>query len=232
MANDQLEFLQTRFRRDVDDIKLDPQSDAGLLFTDDDVLEYINVANQEFVEATKARPEMLRLSIQPNVRTITVPDRVIASRYMWATLESTGKRIPEVNLNESSYEYDYDTLIETSVFDSDQTGPPKMFTFDYEEGKLYLSHIPTTADRLLLPVYLEAKEICSWNDSLGIKKMRYVRMLLAGMKREAYLKQDADVYDKQESDRWRDIFAGYITQVMGELERRNKKPACMPYGGL
>jgi len=229
---DHLEFLKTRFRVDVDDVDLDPDDSSGLLWSDDDILEYINVAHAEFIHDTLYRRGVIEVPVIAGDPVATLPDNVIETRHAHATLVSTGQEIREINYDTSHPVEDYGSTVNVNAFASDESGPPVCYTLDYESNTIRLAPVPETDDLLRISVYLEADELCRWTDRLHLRRMRHVRMLLAGMKREAYLKQDADVYDREQAGRWDAIFRRNVNQVYGEIKRRNEDVRPMRYGGL
>ena len=52
------------------------------------------------------------------------------------------------------------------------------------------------------------------------------------MEYRAYLKQDADTFDKMKSDACKALFEGYCRFATGEIERYKHKARSVAYGGI
>lgn len=234
MADTTLEWLKNRFRVDVDDIDHDPADQSGLLWSDDDVLEYIDEAHSQFVHDTLYRHELLRIYLPADLSPVNLKERVIELRGEVGYLESSGTPVHEVNANETGVSAgdDYGTDIDVSPFKDQTPGRPRSFSLDIDEGKLHLFPPSSVEDVLEIPAYLEANEIDDWNLTLDISNKRHIRMLLDGMKALAYAKQDADVFDPNQAARWQVAFERNIAKVAGERKRRRRGPGVVQYGGI
>jgi len=232
MSREALDYLKTRFRAAVDDKDIDPTDQSGLLWSDLDVLDYINIAHEEFVRDTRYKRGVVPLTVVAGDPVVVVPESIIEPRYEQATLVNHGVTVCERNINEAMVVDDYGQRATTNLFMNGSPGVPRVYTFDHTSGELRLYPTPTMDDELLLPAYLEASEVCDFNDSLDIRKQRHIRMLLAGMMREAYLKQDADVYSPDQAARYAAMFESSKQQTKAEITRRTRTPGQIVYGGL
>lgn len=233
MANATLAYLKERFRSDVDDIDIDPADQSGLLWSDDDVLEYIDAAHSEFVAKTFYRRGTLRLVIPAGLEKVSFTDRVLDLRSTKGFLEVARATVSEINATDIiSQRDDYGVTIETDPYSSLPAGTPKAFSVDLEDRFVKLFPASSIDDVMEIPVFLEADEITSWNAEPNVRNRRHLRIIISGMKHFAYLKHDADVFNKDEADYWFAVFQSGISEVYGEVDRRNSRPVTMKYGGI
>lgn len=233
MADTTLEWLKDRFRVDVDDIDYDPTDQSGLLWTDDDVLEYIDGAHSQFVYDTLYRHELLRIYLPAELSPVNLQERVIELRHGVGYLESSGTPVYEINANELGVPSDdYGMDVEVDPYKDQTPGRPRSFSLDIDGGKIYLFPPSDVDDVIKIPVFLEANEISDWNCTLDVSNKRHQRMLLNGMKALAYAKQDADAFDPRQAQRWELAFARDIARVNGGRQRRRRKPGVIQYGGI
>lgn len=226
------EELKTRFRRDVDDIQLDPDDESDLLFTSDDVDYYLDEAHRQFVTETQYLHEKPTLYVVAGQPSVALPDRFIELRDHTAYLVTADKKIQEFNYNEAgTTEDDYgSSVVGNPIFDT-ETGTPRSFSLDVDSNELHLFPTPEEDDTLQILAFMEPKDV-SETERFAIKNPRHITMLLAGMKALAYDKQDADAYDPRQSEKWREQFEGFISQVQSERMRRRRRPGLVKYGGL
>lgn len=233
MADQDLVWLKDRFRSAVDDLDIDPTDQSGLLWSDDDVLEYIDAAHAQFIHDTLYKHETLELVVVANDPIVPLPTKVIELRGTAAYLVSTGTPVYEINSGElgaGSDDYGFDVAINPYA---DQTpGTPRSFSADIEADELRLFPPSATDDVLQVPAYVEGRPIEDWRTALDIKLRRHIRMLLNGVRALAYGKQDADTLDPSQAQRWQEAFERDIEQVASERRRRARRPQTMRYGGL
>jgi len=233
MANATLTYLKKRFRSDVDDIDIDPTDQSGLLWSDDDVLEYIDAAHSEFVAKAFYRRGILRLSIPADEEKVVFSDNVLDLRSTKGFLETARATVVEINATDIiSQRDDYGVTIETDPYSSLPAGTPRAFSVDLEAGYVKLFPASSIDDTMEIPVFLEADEIADWDTEPNVQNRRHLRIIISGMKHFAYLKHDADVFNKDEADYWFAAFQSGISEVYGETDRRSSRPVTMKYGGI
>lgn len=232
MADQQLAWLKDRFRSAVDDLDLDPTDQSGLLWSDDDILEYIDAAQAQFVHDTLYKHRLLELTVVANDPIIPLSDDVIELRGTKAYLVSSGTRLSEMNLEDTAVADDYGTDVDTNPFADQPPGTPRVFSLDIEADEIRLFPASDADDTLQVPAYVEADRVYNWDSSLDIRNRRHLRMLLDGIKARAYAKQDADAYDPNQAERWQQVFEQNIAEVAAERRRRARRPQTVRYGGL
>lgn len=233
MADLQLQWLKDRFRSAVDDLDIDPADQSGLLWSDDDVLEYIDAAHAQFIHGALYKHDVLELVVVADDPRVRLPTRAIELRGTTAYLKTAGVLISETNLEgRVGFKDDYGVGVSASPFSDEPPGTPRAFSADFESDELYLFPASSIDDTLQVAAYVEGREIDNWDCSLDIKNSRHVRMLLNGMKALAYDKQDADTLDPQQAERWRQLFERDIQSVISDRKRRARRPETVRYGGL
>jgi len=226
--------LRDRFRRDVDDELPSAADDSAALFSNDDVLDYLNEALARFVHDTRYLNDVLQLTVVANDRRVKLPDRFISVRGDQAYLKTYGTYITENSFigMQETVEDDYGSSITGGALGASEEGRPRYFSLDFEEDYLYLFPIPDADDTLELEAYVEAKWLDSIDSRLPISNPRHAMMLLDGMKELAYNKLDAETFDADLSARFGARFQRNIIAAAGERQRRRRKPGPIVYGGL
>jgi hypothetical protein len=224
--------LKTRFRRDVDDIQHGPADESDLLFTSDDVNYYLDEAHRRFVAETRYLHEKLQLPVSAGTPRVSLPTRFLEARGKTAHLATADRIIPEFDYDDHAQAHDdYGSQVVDNPMYRSETGEPRRYTFDAEEGYIYLFPTPEEDDTLELLAFVEPKNV-SEVGKFAFKNERHLSMLLHGMKALAYRKQDADAYDPRQAELWEERFADAIAQVSSERMRRRRKPGVVRYGGI
>lgn len=228
--------LRDRFRREVDDVLPDPLDDSAALWTDAEILEYLNEAQQKFVHGARYIVARVELSVVAGDAVVTVPEAVVALRSEIGYLQDRQVNIKEMAYSEfaSAESDDYGMKVTggRSAFAAQTPGRPRRFSMDIEANKLLLFPPSDTDDTLVIDAYVEAPELEDFNDALVVTNPRHARMLLDGMKEFAYGKQDAETYDPNQLTRYQARFEDSIQQVRAERAQRRRQTQPMPYGGI
>lgn len=223
--------LKDRFRIDVDDVAPHPEDTSGCLWSDADIFSYMDEAHAEFVERTLYLYDVLEVPFEAACDSIALPRRIIEVRGP-VYLKNEGTLLQDINAEQRVWASDYGTMVSSSPFGADSSGRPNAYSLDIVRGQIKLSPTPLEADMLLIPAFLEARPIVDGNSRFELNNTRHIRALLNGMKRLAYMKQDADVYDPEQALRWGALFERDIERVHGEILRQRRTPGETRYGGL
>jgi len=228
------EELRNRFRRDVDDLDEDPSDQSDLLFTDDEVNEFMEEAYQQFVAETLYYHRVLELEVVQGEADITLPEEFLQTRGEKGYLVDANCSVFMQSLQPlSSIVDDYGVRSFAPGFNSTVSGTPRIFTLDLEFNTLRLYPTPEVDDTLQIPIYSKPPRIADFDAGpFVITDSMHVRHLLPGMKALAYAKQDADVYDRNTADRYAGAFDRKILDVYSERMRRRRKPQEIRYGGF
>ena len=227
--------LRDRFRREVDDVLPDPLDDSAALWTNDEILEYLDEAQQRFVHDTRYLSTAVEVNVTAGTAFVALPDNVIELRDDALRLDAYDTTIYEraMNLLNRSTVDDYGTSAAgPSPLDNTEEGRPRHFSLDPDNNRIHFYPVPDTDSTARFYAYVEADPLDAWDDPLSITNRRHIRMLLDGMKELAYAKQDAEVYDPNQVERYRARFMYSISQVNGERQRRRRDPSPIEYGGI
>lgn len=114
----------------------------------------------------------------------------------------------------------------------DQIGDMRYIIVGLTENKARLLKRPTTADQIRLFVErMPIKNITDDEQPLEIREESHVGLLL-WMKYRAFMKQDAEVFDKGKASDYEAQFRAYCKQAKAEKEMRAHKYRLMVYGGI
>ena len=112
-----------------------------------------------------------------------------------------------------------------------QTGDVTGYSFDDEDGAIRWTVVPAADAVVNLVVYrLPRDTISSKSDELEIPP-EHQEALLDWMAHLAYLKHDAEAYDKRASDEAGARFLAYCRDAREQLSRKRHTPRAVRYGG-
>lgn len=116
-------------------------------------------------------------------------------------------------------------------FDDTDSGPVTLAVLGVRDGYVRLFRVPASDDTCRLHVYrLPYPRIEDQQDSLEVLEHHHIH-LVKGMKSMAYLKEDAETYDKDLAAENKAAFAEYCEDARKELEKRRFKPRVVTYAG-
>ena len=111
------------------------------------------------------------------------------------------------------------------------TGPPMALAKDGDDSNYVLDTVPEANDTLRLVVFrLPLKRVADESSRLEIADKHFDGMLL-GLKARAYMKDDAETFDRSRSADFEARFAAYIDQAMREQDRIREPVRTVRYGG-
>lgn len=114
-----------------------------------------------------------------------------------------------------------------------RTGPVHTIITNMEQNKLRLVFIPEVADAVLLSVYRLPLLPINTTDGNELEIDAYHhRYLYYWMKHLAYLKEDAETFNKGASAQNEGLFRQYCDKVKHEISVREHKVRSMAYGGI
>lgn len=184
------EFI-TDFRADLVD------NDTPPLWSDADIVRYLNDAVQEanvraFLTEDRLTPAVCTVTLAPDVSTYQLHPSVFEIKR--ATLR--GRPLDETSVEE---------LDDDCPGWENWKGSPRLFIFDQASGarpaSIRLVRIPTQADTLSLTVYRGALNPLTAANGTAKPELpeRFHERLKDWVYRCAYLKQDADAFDKSKA---------------------------------
>ncbi len=197
------------------------------LWTDVEVYSYADDAQKMFARLTGGIPDsssaVTRLEFAIAQTDIVLDTRILKVRAGHRV--SDGVPISVIN---------YENMEKEGVRFDGKTGPVRTLVIGADSKLAYFLPIPTIADAFQLVVDrlpLETLTIDDEPQDLEVDEHHH-RHLLLWMKSLAYLKQDAETFDKSRSVDFDTRFRNYCTEAKMEKGRRIHKPRSVTYGGI
>ena len=230
-TNDQLlEF----FRRDMDD-EVEPQ-----LWSDDNILDYLDEAQAEFCELVDVLAADITIAY-------TATDVATAGGYVDIPHEITRVRSAEllgvrkylILANQEEFEdnpqrfvdNDYGLDARNSEW-KDDTGEPRALITDMVSKQVRLYPIPTTDDTISMRVFRKATTSPLDGDDLEVTDNQHLRAILIKARSLAFLKQDSETYEPQESEKLEQIFLRRVAEFSQRVRRSRRRSNVTNYGGI
>lgn len=223
--------LIDRFRADIVDVA------KPYLWSDEEVVNYADDAYRMFIRLTGGIADFT--SDLTKIQLVTGEDIVEPHesilRVMTATLASTGNEIEVLNATDLPMLFqsnvDYGSLRTLSM--KNLPGAVRWLIMGMERNKAKVVQIPIADDEINMFVYRLPKDhITDEKHELGDIAEEHHIHLLKGMKGLAYLKQDAETFDKTKAAESEAAFRAYCAQCKAEWERYKHKTRVVAYGGL
>lgn len=213
------ELLQ-RFRREMVDT-VEPY-----LWLDEEVFAYADSAQTWFVRLTGGIADsssyLTKIEVVPGESWYDLDSKILKVRAV--TVASTGRRL-EVVSPETAQDKGF-------VFRPGLTGPTRGLITGLEDHKVRVWPVPNVADTLELSVLrLPFGRIDSDDCRIEVPEQHHENLLL-WMKSRAYLKPDAETFDRSKSQDFESAFRAYCAQVQAELSRQRRSAGTTTYGGL
>ncbi len=213
--------LVTLFRGSVDDLV------APYLWSDIEVLAYIDEAQKEFARGTElffdsVTPGLTRLPVAPNQTFLTLDPRI--NRIRRAKLSSQDSQLTILNSDELDPSWNWEQA----------TGTPTVLLLDDSISLARLIPISQIADTLNIWVFRDPlKSIASLTDVLEVSDAVDMRLgLLNYVKSVAYGKNDSDIHNEQLSQLYATKFEEYVLKARYIHQNKRRHPGFVRYGGL
>lgn len=194
------------------------------LWSDEELLTYLNDAQVMLARKTDGIPDastpaVTQLAITPGVEWYPLHAKVLKVRT--AIRRSDGGRL-EVLTPE--------TAERNGVRFNGTQGPVRVVVQGFEDRKLRVWPTPTVADTLELAVFrMPLKSLLDADPEVA--EQHHIHLLLWARSR-AYLKQDAETFDKGRSEDFEARFRAYCEEVIREQSRLRRSSGTVAYGGL
>ena len=218
-------------RRELSDVE------APNLWSDDDLFQYLDEAQEAFARTTELFSDATTTSITQV--TVTAGQAFVAlspkihriEGDMW--LQTAKSTVREANLNELDDVFctdDYGQILRGSWRTS--TGLPKYLVLDIERDKGRLVPIPTANDTLELNVIrLPLKSVVE-SGGLEVTDRLHQRTLLTYAKGLSYDKNDIDTQDSKLAEQFKGEALLQMFDIRDEQRRKRRRPGVVRYGGL
>lgn len=212
--------LLEAFRREMQDVE------TPHLWEDVDVYRYMNDAQNMFCRLTEgiedSSSDVCRITVTAGTEWYPIDRKILKVREAVDT--ATGRPYGVVNMEKAS--------LQGVLFDG-RPGPLKLFVTGMEKHKLRAWPLPFDDATVELRVFrLPLEPITDVGDQeLEIDEQHHNALLL-WMGSLAYMKQDADAYDKAASEELEGRFRAYCHAALKEQERARRNNGTVVYGGL
>lgn len=220
--------LAAEFRSDVFDTgTLD---DGGvvrdLLWSDEDVLRYINSACAQLASDTLALRRRFVIEVAAQTPTVRFPfDEILDDLQVSFVIPGLGRRrvLTKFDLDEGVYVDDYGSQYLT-VPDYDAIGQPTHYSRDFDNVSMRLWKVPYMAGTL--DAYAIALPATLFEGMpLPFSAQRDFDLLLLWMKHLAYAKQDADTLDLTRSNDFKAQYGPMALDRRYEIDRLRRNHA-------
>lgn len=204
------------------------------LWSDDEVFRYMDEAQIMFCRlgfgiADVTTPEVVRVPVTAGEEYADLHPSILTIRQ--ARLASTGREIAIRNLLDAATAGDdYGIFVRTVEH---RPGPVRGVVIGEEQDKCRWVSIPEVDDEVILSVYrLPLAEITGDTEQEFEIRREHHMSLMLWMKHLAYLKQDAETFDRAKSKENEERFIAYCDKAKAEWSRYMHKPRSIKYGGI
>lgn len=209
------------FRDEVSDLV------APYLWSDALLYRYMDEAQKMFCRKTEgiedaSTPAVCRVSVVAGTDWYPLSPKILKVRE--AVVTATGKPIAVMNMEKAS--------VKGVRFDG-RPGPLKVFVAGLEKQKLRAWPMPAEDSTVELRVFrLPMADITDAGDQeFEIDEQHHMALLL-WMKHRAYLKEDAETFDRGKAEQNEARFYAYCAEARKEQERARHQPGTVLYGGI
>lgn len=219
--------LYQLFRADVrDDV-------APYLWSDLEVYSYMHDAQEMFCRFTGGISDegtpFTTLPVTAGWEYVAYSDRILKIKTAWRDDGTQLRLLNPEDLHSDAIQRDYGFDLGHNM--NIKPGPVKALVSGFRDNYLKLVYVPTTDFNINLSVFrLPNIPITDGTSRFEIASHHH-RHLLLWMKHLAYMKQDAETFDKERSDDMQQEFMRYCDRAKMERERREHKYRVTSYGG-
>jgi hypothetical protein len=200
---------------------------SPFLWSDLEAYGFADDAQKMFARLTGGIPDassaITQLPFDIGQADIKLDTRILKVRDAYRV--SDGSEISVIN---------YENMTKEGVRFDGKTGPVRTVVIGADSKLAYFLPIPTIADTIQLLVDRLPLETLTEDDEpqdLEIDEHHH-RHLMLWMKSLAYMKQDAETFDKSKSTEFENKFRAYCAEAKAEKDRRKHKTRVVTYGGI
>lgn len=194
------------------------------LWSNEDIERYATDAQRMFCRFTDgiedSRSAMTQLAITPN--TAWYPVSPLVKKVRLATRNDNGREVAVVPVEKMQ--------AQGMRFDG-RTGPLQALISGLEKGILRAYPTPNETVTVTASVFRFPLKPVTDGSRLEVDEQHH-ESLLMWMKHKAYLKQDAETFDRTKADEFEAKFISYCKLATAEQERARRSAGTVIYGGL
>jgi len=205
------------------------------LWSDDELWAYMNDAYRMFVRLMGGIADYDSIATSVDIVAGEQAAELHPSllRVRQAFLASTGRELTVINPEDvpNMRQSDYGQM--RPLYLDLRAGPVQYMLIGAKRNVCKWVQIPVENDEARLVIHrLPLTDITGDNQEFEDIGDEHVIHLLKWMRHLAYQKQDADTFDRDGSERYRDEFTAYCLQAKAEWERYKHKTRVVAFGGL
>lgn len=209
------------FRNDVDDVDATPY-----LWSDTEVLSYLNEAVERLATDTNGLVKVLPINVRAGEPLVRLPQYVL--QIYQARLQGAGTQLIQRNANDfgvlgNDRDYGHTGFSRgNNLFG--QQGQPTAFVRDYDDGQLRLVPTPIVDDVLEIRCSVTQSFPLDMDDLLPFRKSADQRLLLCYMRFRAYNKHDAETEDLVRARKNESEYLGMVIDREQEIRNQRRTP--------
>lgn len=219
--------VDTRFRSDVDDpLRGVPPNavDAGALWSEVDVLNYMNSACAQWGEKTLPRYMTFSLKVVASKGGfVPYPTGFTLLDIRRVLLKGVPRVLSAANADDQIMTRDYGYPPPRMVPWETLQGIPQFYIRDYKENMLRLVPAAAVDDEINVTASFAPAPVNS-GDIMPFTEEPDLHLVMTWMKKLAYEKHDSDTYDPDRAAKFEAEFAARAMDRRYDLERRRRAP--------
>ena len=208
------------------------------LWTDAEAFRYFVKAQDDMVKVMGGFADHTTSAICTVTATISTPLTAISPyilRVRSGRLVTAERDVAFINEGDLSKleVFDYGRVyLGLSLSDTD-TGDVTHGILGMQENKIRWYKVPAATDTVVLHTFrLPYPRPADWNDTTIELIEDHHMSLVTGMRAQAYLKHDAEAFDRTAAATHKAAFDAYCNSLRKDVERRRYRPRSVQYGGL
>ena len=227
------EYLRNQFRREMDDEEFPGGGDdSDSLWSNDDINDYMDQAQEEFCRKIDCIPDTANFSVKFKANNPYVELESVITQVRGGYREGNIRFIPAVNMVD--IQRGYTTNDYGLHFTGDwrqRTGDIRYLVTDDTVGRLRAAPIPVEDTTILLSVYRLPERRIMDGSELQIPDM-FRRRLLLKMRSLGYLKGDAETFNQRQADNFESRWQAFLSQAELDTDRLRGGSRTTSYGGV
>lgn len=208
-------------RLELDDLPNEDGSTDGCLWSDTELLRYINEAASTVARRTYCYRLNLSLAVTANDAMIPLPTQTLLRVYR-AYLVTANRLLEQMNVDDEVALRDYGISISVPDYEA-VTGTPTGYLLDYAPGYLRLYPIPAQNDTLNFLVAILPEELES-SDDMPFEDPEDLHLTLLYAMYRAYSKHDADTFNPTKARENKAQFDEGTRLREAEFRRHHRRP--------
>lgn len=216
--------LQAQFRLQVDD------SSEPYLWSDDEIIAFIDEAEDDFCERADAINDQISLNFLANTVWLEIPEYITKLRF--AMVDDQSVRICNHDPAALAGGEDYGSYTTGWNWQPETGTQIRALVTDMRLGYVRLYPIPTVGGTLILDVYRRPIATLAERTELEVTDRKQQNAILTKACSLAYAKHDAEVYNPQMSQALEVQYLQTCDELARSARRRRRNNQSVGYGGL